>query len=719
MVEGGALEKRCPTSWDPGFESQSLRHFMKSPALRGYLFVGKNIEDKRVACEVLLKGLNKEQQAAVLYDGGPLLVLAGAGSGKTRVLTTRILSLINRGIAPSDILAVTFTNRAAKEMATRIRAHGGVPEYIGTFHSMGLRILRRHAVLVGRGLDFLIFDDQDQLVIIKEVFKSLGIDEKQESPKGIRERISRCKDGLDSPQDVKAKDAYGEDAAFVAVYQAYEAKLVALNGFDFGDLIAQTVHLFKKSPEVLNSYQQQFKHILVDEYQDTNAAQYQLITLLAAQHRQITVVGDPDQSIYEWRGADIENILRFEKDFKGTQVIRLEQNYRSTNTILKAANAVISHNQNRKPKELWSDNGDGERIHLFRALDERAEARHLVQQLLHLKRDGKYALKEMVGFYRTHAQSRVIEEELIRHRIVYKIVGGVKFYARKEIKDLLAYLRLIANDLDEVSFLRVINIPKRGLGKAAVEKLVLFARQQRCSIYQAIPAFVISGDVSARAKKSFKDFYAMVESLKQADLILLLPELLDRLMADTGYVEMLEKEHTMEAKARIENIREFYQSVTEFQTTYSNQGQENLLQAYLEYIVLQTDMDTWVEDDQVFTLMTLHSAKGLEFPVVFMLGLEEGLLPHGNSLNASEKELEEERRLCYVGFTRARERLFLSYADVRRIFGYQRRQMPSRFLYEVPTDLFTQSLHEDIYQNEISPTPSAYEISSDYFYDYS
>ena len=656
-----------------------------------------------------MQSLNEQQTKAVKYKPAPLLILAGAGSGKTRVLTERIVHMIQEGIAADKILAVTFTNKAAKEMKLRIARQIDIPVTVGTFHSICLSILRKHASCVSLNNGFSIYDDQDQLAIIKDCMKELVIDDKAVNPKHIRERISRCKDQVQSPDSFTDGDIEYEDSIFIAIFRKYEQRLKSCNGLDFGDLIAKTVVLFSTFPDVREEYQQRFQHILVDEYQDTNYAQHSFIHLLVSTQKSITAVGDPDQSIYEWRGASMANMLNFEKDFQGAQVIRLEQNYRSTNTILKAANAVIAHNTNRKPKNLWSDKGDGEVIGLYKALDDRAEARHLIQKILVLKDQG-ISLKDMVGFYRTHSQSRVFEEELRRNNVPYAIVGGVKFYARKEIKDLLAYLRLTYNPDDEISLLRIINVPKRSIGKTAVGKLRSFSRENGISLYQAIERYGKTEEIPARLQKTLDGFHRMIENFRESSQVLSLSNLLQIIIDRTGYVSGLESENTIESKARIENIREFFSSVKEFEEMTEAEMGIDTLREYLEFICLQTQIDSWHDKDQIFTLMTLHSAKGLEFPVVFMVGMEEGLLPHSNSISSSSEDLEEERRLCYVGFTRAMEKLFLSYAVSRKMFGFTKRQHPSRFLYEIPSKLLDCSMERlSSYTSQEDEYPDDYE----------
>ncbi len=645
----------------------------------------------------ILSDLNPQQLEAVVYNEGPLLVLAGAGSGKTRIIMMRIVYAIQKGVLPSEILAVTFTNKAANEMKSRVRNQIASYVTIGTFHSICLRILRQHAKSIGLTEDFTIYDTQDQLVLIKECMKELNINPKAISPKRVLEKISRCKDQLVTLREVQSRQIDYEDRYFAPIYEHYEGKLAHFNGVDFGDLIAKVVELFTKEPEILEQYQQRYKYVLVDEYQDTNCAQDTFIHLIVKKHRNITVVGDPDQSIYEWRGADVENIMRFEKVFKGAKTIRLEQNYRSTNTILKASNAVIAKNKFRKHKNLWSEKGDGEVIDLYSSEDEHDEAKHLVSCILKERNLGR-AMSDMVVFYRMHAQSRVLEEEFMRNHIPYKIVGGQKFYARKEIKDLLAYIRLTHNLTDEMSFLRVINTPKRGIGKVALTKLTQFSREQGCSIFEATEVYGDFVKTSKKVKKNLVEFFDMMTRFKQASYELSLNQLLELIIEETGYVRLLEDENTLESKARLENIKEFYGAVREYSVSLDNDVEPyEALRSYLEFVSLQTSIDNWDEEDEVFTLMTLHSAKGLEFPVVFMLGMEEGILPHMNALNASPKELEEERRLCYVGFTRAKEKLYLSYASTRKLFGYEYDQTPSRFLYEIPDELLSQSVGEKIF----------------------
>ncbi|MFC1808512.1 ATP-dependent helicase [Candidatus Omnitrophota bacterium] len=644
----------------------------------------------------ILELLNKEQrQAVVCNEGkGPLLVLAGAGSGKTRILTSRIIYMIQNNVDPSHILAVTFTNKAAQEMKHRIRAVIDYPVMVGTFHSTCLSILRMHAERVGLKPDFTIYDDIDQLAVIKECMKELGIDSKKTNPKGIRERISMCKDLLKTVESAEEDIVSYEDKVFHAIFKKYQGKLMKYNGVDFGDLIFKTVRLFSDHEDVLSYYQERFQYILVDEYQDTNIAQYVFVNLLAQQYRNITVVGDPDQSIYAWRGANIENILNFEKDYKGATVIRLEQNYRSTNNILRVANKLITHNINRKSKELWSEKGDGELIDMYRAINERDEARHLVSKIIHYLSEG-YVLRDLVVFYRIHAQSRVIEEELRRNNINYKIIGGVKFYARKEIKDILAYMRVIDNLADELSLRRIINSPKRGIGKRSLERIVESMNIQTNTFFEAIAMYAQSEEAPKRVKKSLAHFVGVIKKLCEQKHDVSLQQLVEAILDKTAYVSQLQLENTMESRMRLENIEEFINSIAEFEQSLPHDENTDVLRRYLEFISLQTSIDQFDEQEDVFTLMTIHCAKGLEFPIVFIVGLEEDLLPHSNSLQSSFKEVEEERRLCYVGFTRAQEKLCLSYAMMRKLFGYEKMVNPSRFLKEIPQNLISASYDLD------------------------
>ena len=656
----------------------------------------------------LLSGLNPTQREAVIWPKEtPLLVLAGAGSGKTRILTRRIAQLIQEGVPAFHILGVTFTNKAAGEMRARVQQLVAQQVWISTFHSTCLRILRQDGAAIGIDPKFVIYDESDQLQLIKECVRDLNFDEKKIHPKGIREEIQRAKDQLMTPFQYaeKAMDLFQDAAA--KVYLLYEEKLRKLKACDFGDLIMKTVAIFDRAPEVLKAWQNRFQHILIDEYQDTNHAQYRFVKLLAAACRQITVVGDPDQSIYAWRGADIRNILNFEADYPDCGIIRMEQNYRSTSVVLEAANHLIRNNQARKPKDLWTEREGGEKIELFEAADEIEEARHVVRNVLQHKIQGR-SFGEQVVFYRVHAQSRVLEDELRRANTPYKIVGGVRFYDRKEIKDVIAYLRLLAYPNDELSLKRVINVPARGIGKKTMEILEAEVLKREASnpgesLWNGVLANAANvAGLSPRVKKNLSDFYGWLSRIRKQVPKMSVRELLEKVLDESGYVTELEAEHTLEAQDRLENIEEFFTVVDDFEKNQgagfgildlkerkTGEGSDMApLELFLESIELVTDLDTWDEGTNVLTLMTLHTAKGLEFPVVHMVGLEEGIFPHVHSYLGSSDELEEERRLCYVGITRAKEYLHVSYASQRRLYGATHHNLPSRFLTEMPSHLF-------------------------------
>lgn len=647
---------------------------------------------------IILKDLNEVQKEAVCADWKPLLIVAGAGSGKTRILTRRIAFLISSGVPAFQILGITFTNKAAEEMERRVKLLINQHVWIATFHATCLQILRMDGEKIGLKRNFSIYDETDQLVLIKECMKDLGLNERQINPKAVRECISRGKDGLETPQEMSrnASDFFEESMA--KIYELYNRKLESLNACDFGDLIAKVVMLFGEQPVVLEAWQDRFRHVLVDEYQDTNHAQYVFVNQIASQHRQITVVGDPDQSIYAWRGADIQNILRFEVDFPECRLLKLEQNYRSTQTILEAANTLIRFNNERKPKNLWTANGEGELISLFEASDEKDEAAFVVRKIRDYKHSGR-SLKEMVVFYRLHSQSRVLEDELRRSKINYKIIGGVRFYDRREIKDLVAYLRVIASPEDELSLKRIVNVPTRGIGKKCFSDLQAFAAAKGVSLFESLKSCSGAGVLPHKAESAIRLFIHMIERMRMAKDDLLVSDLLHEIINETAYLRELEMERTIESKVRIENIKEFFSAIQEFEESWepnldqlpahaSDQSKKGLLEAFLEGITLQSDADQWDPSREVLSLMTLHCAKGLEFPIVFMVGLEEEIFPHINSLSNSVSELEEERRLCYVGMTRAKEKLFFSFANSRRLYGFRSRNLPSRFLNEIPSHLF-------------------------------
>ncbi len=649
----------------------------------------------------LLVSLNPEQKKAVQAPDGPLLVLAGAGSGKTRILTTRIAYLISKGVPSFQILGVTFTNKAAEEMKLRVNRLVHQEVWVSTFHSTCLKILRLDGEGVGLARNFSIYDDHDQLVLIKECVQELHINDRQINPKGVREEIQRAKDFLLTPQayEETVGDSFQEAAR--KIYERYEQKLSEANACDFGDLILKTVFLFDQKANILKTWQDRFRHILIDEYQDTNHAQYRLIRHLASRYRNITVVGDPDQSIYAWRGADIRNILDFEKDYPDAHVIKLEQNYRSTGRVLAAANALIEFNTMRKPKALWTEEKEGEKISLFEAQDEREEAHFVVQKILEYRKQGR-KFSDCVVFYRLHAQSRIFEDTLRRHHIPYRIIGGIRFYDRREIKDLIAYLKVIAAPEDFVSYKRIVNVPNRGIGKKTIEALEQYRQSKKVSFDQTLAEVNHIEGIGAKAKASLRDFWKLIQSLRLEKPELSASQLLEAILERTGYLKELELERTFESKIRIDNIQEFFSVAQEFEENWEPseeeinlQGRkgpkEGLLEEFLESISLITDLDTWDGGSDSLTLMTLHMAKGLEFPIVFIVGMEEEIFPHVHSFGESVEDLEEERRLCYVGITRAREKLYLAYAAARRLYGYRSHNLPSRFLNEIPSHLFEES----------------------------
>ncbi len=641
--------------------------------------------------------LNPEQERAVLAEDGPLLVLAGAGSGKTRILTCRIAEIISRGVPSFNILGVTFTNKAAEEMKSRVAQLVRQQVWISTFHSSCMKMLRIDGEAVGLPKNFSIYDDHDQLVLIKECLIELNKNERQINPKGVREEIQRAKDFLLTPEayQEQCQDAFQDVAA--QVYSLYEKKMAALKGCDFGDLILKTVFLLERNPNILESWQERFKHILIDEYQDTNHAQYCFVNQLADKYKQITVVGDPDQSIYAWRGADIRNILDFEKDYENCKVIKLEQNYRSTANILEASNALIEFNTARKPKALWTEKKSGDKISIYQAVDEKDEAEFVVREITTRIKSGK-TLADCVVFYRLHAQSRIIEEVLRRHKIPYKIVGGIRFYDRREIKDLIAYLRVIAFPHDDLSYKRIVNVPNRGIGKKTVETIEAFQRERGLGWDEALKRLGEIEGIGAKAKEGLNQFFRMIQSLRAEKNKRSVSELLEEVLKQSGYLKELELERTLESKVRIDNIQEFFSAVQDFEEGYDTQ--EALLETFIESITLTSNLDDWDGGSNSLTLMTLHTAKGLEFPVVFMVGMEEEIFPHVNSFGGGTEELEEERRLCYVGMTRAKEKLYFAYADSRRLYGSRQHNLPSRFLNEVPTYLLDEARRFSEYSDD-------------------
>ncbi len=636
-------------------------------------------------------GLNPAQRAAVLHEEGPLLVLAGAGSGKTRVLTRRIAYLIwERGVLPHQILAITFTNKAAREMKERVEQLIGLSYselWISTFHSACARILRRQEEFFGRGRGFVIYDAGDQQALIKECVRELSLNEEACPVRSCAWAISQAKNRLIGPLDFEAAAQSRFEQAVSKVYRLYEDKLVRNNAVDFDDLIFLTVRLFREYPAVLAYYQQRFRHVLIDEYQDTNHAQYVLVKLLAAAHLNLFAVGDPDQSIYGWRGADIGNILSFTRDYPKAKVIVLEENYRSTGYILEAANSVIVHNPGRVEKRLLATAGPGEPVVVYTANDEREEAGFIADCILALAEKEGRPYGHFAVLYRTNAQSRVIEETFVRAGIPYTVVGGLKFYERKEIKDVLAYLKVIANPFDTLSLARIANVPRRGIGEATVQRVLLFAREKGVSPLEALLRAGEIPGLSNRARSSCAElgrlFYELSVEAVCREVTWLIGELLRR----SGYRAALEAEKTVEALGRLENLDEFISVAAEFDRQARDGGPGGLW-SFLESVALVSDADEYEESTGQVALMTLHSAKGLEFPVVFITGMEEGIFPH--SLSFEEPGgLEEERRLCYVGITRAKERLYLTNCLWRTLYGSLRSNPPSRFLLEIPPHLLT------------------------------
>jgi len=633
----------------------------------------------------LLEGLNSKQEEAVVTTEGPCLVIAGAGSGKTKVLTHKIAYLIEEnGIKPWNILAITFTNKAASEMKERIT--GLIGDYsndmwVGTFHSICVRILRRYIDRIGYNTDFVIFDTSDQKTLVKQCIKNLNLDDKIFTDRSVLSEISNAKNEMLTPAQYELR-ANGElrKEKIAKVYEMYQRKLKENNALDFDDIINSTIQILTENPDVLEYYTEKFKYVLVDEYQDTNKAQFTLITLLSGRYGNITVVGDNDQGIYSFRGADITNILNFEKDFPGTKIIKLEQNYRSSKAILDAANAVIKHNEKKYEKNLWTEKEGGKLPTVTKLDNEYEEANFIVEEINKLKREEYYKYADFTILYRTNAQSRSIEDILNREQVPYKMIGGQKFYERKEIKDAIAYLRLIHNQADNLSLQRVINEPKRGIGQTSMEKIENLAAVNGISMYE-----VIKNAEQYGLNKVFlnsREFIQTIEELASKKDEMLISELLKEVLNKSGYTKALELENTAQAESRIENLDEFLTVAMEFE----EENAENTLAEFLEGITLASDIDGMEEDQDSVTLMTLHSSKGLEFPVVFLVGMEEGLFPSYRSIG-EQRELEEERRLCYVGITRAKEYLYLTCAKQRTIFGSTSCNKISRFIEEIPKEL--------------------------------
>lgn len=633
----------------------------------------------------ILKGLNDKQYEAVVNTEGPCLVIAGAGSGKTKVLTHKIAYLIGeKQVKPWNILAITFTNKAANEMKERIgNLVGDVAAdiWMGTFHSICVRILRRFIDRIGFDSSFIIFDTSDQRTLVKACIKSIGLDDKMFTDRSVLSEISNAKNEMLEPDQytVRANGDFRKEK-IALVYEMYQKRLKENNAIDFDDIINYTIKILMENPDILEYYSDKFHYVLVDEYQDTNKAQFTLVTMLASKNGNITVVGDNDQGIYSFRGADISNILNFERDFPGTKIIKLEQNYRCTGNILKAANAVIKNNEVTYKKELWTENEVGNLPAVYSAKNEYDEGTYIAQQIEHLRREEYYKYSDFAILYRMNTQSRAIEEILRRESIPYKIIGGLKFYERKEIKDIISYLRLIQNPSDNLSLKRIINEPKRGIGKTSLDKI------EELSINSGVPMYEIIKNAEQyglnRVFLNSREFVNAIEELRAKKEDIKISDLIKETLKKSGYTQALENENTIEAENRIENLDEFLTVAIEFE----DESADNKLSDFLEGITLSSDIDNMEEAEETVTLMTLHSAKGLEFPVVFLVGMEEGIFPGYKSIG-EPKELEEERRLCYVGITRAKEHLFLTCSKQRTIFGSTSCNQVSRFLREIPSDL--------------------------------
>lgn len=634
--------------------------------------------------EEIINGLNDKQKEAVLATEGPCLVIAGAGSGKTKVLTHKISYLMSTGVKPWNILAITFTNKAANEMKERVEKLVGDAAkdiWMGTFHSICVKILRRYIDRIGFRSDFVIFDTSDQKTLIKECIKAAQADDKIFTDRSVLSEISNGKNEMLEPSEYGIKYAGDFRREKIAeLYALYQKKLKENNAIDFDDIINFTIKILTENPDVLDYYTEKFRYVLVDEYQDTNKSQFTLVSLIASKYGNVTAVGDNDQGIYSFRGADISNILNFEKDFPGTKIIKLEQNYRCTGNILKAANAVIEHNESKFDKKLWTQNDEGNLPCIYCGEDEYDEASYVVEQIAHLKREEYYKNSDFSILYRMNAQSRAIEDILRREDIPYKIIGGLKFYERKEIKDIIAYLRLIQNSSDNLSLKRIINEPKRGIGKTSLEKIQEISESSGASMYEIIKN-AADYDLN-RVYINSREFIEQIENLKNKKNELKISDLIKETLKTTGYTKALEQEGSVEAETRIENLEEFLTVAIEFE----EESAENTLPEFLEGITLSSDIDGMEESEDTVTLMTLHSAKGLEFPVVFLVGMEEGIFPGYKSIG-EPKALEEERRLFYVGITRAKQYLYLTCAKHRTIFGSTSYNSISRFVEEIPDEL--------------------------------
>ena len=659
-----------------------------------------------------IDSLNPAQREAVLKTEGPVLILAGAGSGKTRVLTTRIAHLMqDKGIHPSNILAITFTNKAATEMRERVEEtiDSDVKDmWITTFHSCCVRILRKDINKIGYNRSFVIYDSPDQLTLVKDCLKELNLSDKVFEPKTVINYISDAKDKLLNPQEYKAMHRNDARMSKIAdVYTLYQDRLKRNSALDFDDLIIKTVELLKKEESVLAYYRNKFKYIMVDEYQDTSKAQYEFIKLLAQEHQNICVVGDDDQSIYGWRGADIRNILEFERDYTSVHVVKLEQNYRSTQVILDAANTVISNNIERKRKKLWSEQKEGEKIKIQVASDEMEEAEFVADTIGRMHRRENKAFKNFAVLYRANAQARAIEDALNRSQIPYNIYGGTKFYERKEIKDLVAYLRLLQNVQDDISLKRIINVPKRGIGLRTIEKIEDRASLKQESIFSVLLDIDTNSDISTKAKASINGFVDLVGTLRVKKDAYSVSKLIEKVLDVTGYLDELEKDKSEEAQDRIDNLKEFISIAIEFE----NNSEEKDLETFLTNVALTSTESEDEENDKV-SLMTIHTSKGLEFPVVFLVGMEEGLFPISRAVRSmAESDIEEERRLCYVGITRAKKELYMTLTKKRTLYGKTNPSIQSRFMEELPNECIEKL---NVEENELSYSKANYNILDKY-----
>ncbi len=672
-----------------------------------------------------IQGLNRQQQDAVQTINGPMLILAGAGSGKTKVLTCRIAHLLQQGVRPYRILAITFTNKAAAEMRERVDRMAGAAArdvWLFTFHAFCARVLRYDLEkLPGYSNNFAIYDTTDSKNLIKQVLKEMNLDDKRFPVPGIISHISNAKNALLTPEAYAQQAGEYYEQQVAKIYAAYQKKLQTNNAVDFDDLLLLTLRLLRENAGVREKYQNKFDYIMVDEYQDTNHAQYLLTKLLAAGHKNICVVGDADQSIYGWRGADIQNILDFEKDYPNAKLVKLEQNYRSTQVILDAANAVIDNNSGRKPKSLWTDNGNGSEIIYYQAMDERDEARFVIERAQELQQREGAKLGDMAVLYRTNAQSRVFEEMLIKSGIAYNMVGGTKFYERKEIKDVLAYLRLIYNPSDSLSLLRIVNVPRRGIGDATITRLAEYAAASGQSLFEVVSN---AGDVPALASRfvnKLDDLAGVLFDLMGEAADAPVKQLIEDVLEKTGYLAELETSGDAQDQSRVDNLHELLSVAEDFAAKCDRSGEEPTLENFLADVALVADIDDADLDEDKMTLMTLHSAKGLEFPIVFLVGMEEGIFPHARTLT-EESEIEEERRLCYVGITRAERHLFLTNARLRTIYGRSQCYPASRFLQEVPRNLIHEyrrpqaqprrAVREAVNRTELRPSISSWSFAS-------